>query len=564
MDKQQIAQDILKKYGAQGFTPANNAPVDLSGRFSELDAIASSGIVPSRRNRENTNNATFQATGNENLLSGTAKAIGNVPRSTFNLAKNVVSAVVNPIDTVKSVGKIVQGVGAKVGEKLFEETDFGQKLLEGANKNRISKGLPELQRDANGKLQAQNTPELETINKLGEFFVDRYGSVDNFQKTLIEDPAGALADIATVVGGGGALASKVGNVSKVSEISNIGKTLSSASQAIEPISAISKVTGKAARGVKNSKVGQIASEIIPTRSDIQQTEVVKALDLTQGDLINIGKKTGNDVTKFIIDKNLIKDTPEAIVDALNDFRKTAKTEKANVISQVTSVYTPEQVPSVIKGLDTIFQDIDGVAGLEKIADEIKTLRSKKQFTLEDVQNAQYLIDENSSIYSKVGDTKSSKTAKGLDNIRKDIRSFIENEVDTATNGNTNIRKMNNDIQTSFAIEDAINTRATRNQTRNMVGLRDQLVLFGGATAINPAIGVGLFIGKKIIESPSFRLGFVKALESKPIAKVNKMITEIKNKTVSLETQAFIKEVANEVAKNKAVIESGSAILDKTK
>lgn len=564
MDKQQIAQDILKKYGAQGFTPANNAPVDLSGRFSELDAIASSGIVPSRRNRENTNNATFQATGNENLLSGTAKAIGNVPRSTFNLAKNVISAVVNPIDTVKSVGKIVQGVGAKVGEKLFEETDFGQKLLEGANKNRISKGLPELQRDANGKLQAQNTPELETINKLGEFFVDRYGSVDNFQKTLIEDPAGALADIATVVGGGGALASKVGNVSKVSEISNIGKTLSSASQAIEPISAISKVTGKAARGVKNSKVGQIASEIIPTKSDIQQTEVVKALDLTQGDLINIGKKTGNDVTKFIIDKNLIKDTPEAIVDALNDFRKTAKTEKANVISQVTSVYTPEQVPSVIKGLDTIFQDIDGVAGLEKIADEIKTLRSKKQFTLEDVQNAQYLIDENSSIYSKIGDTKSSKTAKGLDNIRKDIRSFIENEVDTATNGNTNIRKVNNDIQTSFDIEDAINTRATRNQTRNMVGLRDQLVLFGGATAINPAIGVGLFIGKKIIESPSFRLGFVKALESKPIAKVNKMITEIKNKTVSPETQAFIKEVANEVAKNKAVIESGSAILDKTK
>jgi len=514
--------------------------------------------------KEPTTNATFQATGNENLLSGTAKAIGNVPRSTFNLAKNVVSAVVNPIDTVKSVGKIVQGVGAKVGEKLFEETDFGQKLLEGANKNRISKGLPELQRDANGKLQAQNTPELETINKLGEFFVDRYGSVDNFQKTLIEDPAGALADIATVVGGGGALASKVGNVSKVSEISNIGKTLSSASQAIEPISAISKVTGKAARGVKNSKVGQIASEIIPTRTDIQQTELVKALDLTQGDLINIGKKTGNDVTKFIIDKNLIKDTPEAIVDALNDFRKTAKTEKANVISQVTSVYTPEQVPSVIKGLDTIFQDIDGVAGLEKIADEIKTLRSKKQFTLEDVQNAQYLIDENSSIYSKVGDTKSSKTAKGLDNIRKDIRSFIENEVDTATNGNTNIRKMNNDIQTSFAIEDAINTRATRNQTRNMVGLRDQLVLFGGATAINPAIGVGLFIGKKIIESPSFRLGFVKALESKPIAKVNKMITEIKNKTVSPETQAFIKEVANEVAKNKAVIESGSAILDKTK
>lgn len=508
--------------------------------------------------------APFQVTGNEGVVGGTLKAIGNAPRSAGELTKNIFSAVTKPKQTVETIVDLSKGVGAKVGEMALENTDFGQKFLVKANEQRIAKGIPPLKQDASGKFQVENTPELDKLNQLGQFFKDRYGSLDKLKETAIEDPIGVLADVATIFTAGGAATTKIGQVSKVGGISKAGQTLTKAGQMVEPINAVTKTASGVTSSVKNSTVGRITGEIIPTATDMQRSQVVKALDLTQGDLASINKKTGNDVTDFIVSKNLLKENPEAVADALNDFRKTAKQTKATEIQKVTNIYTPEQIPSVIKGLDTILDDVDGVAGLENVVSEIKALRNKKQFTLEDVQNAQYLLDDNSSIYSKLGDAKSSTKAKGLDNIRKDIRSFIENEVDTATNGQTNIRSINNDIQTSYAIEDAINTRATRNLTRQKLSLGDSVVLFGGGATFNPAVGVGLYIGKKIMETPSFRLAFTKALNAKPVTTVKKIVTEIKNKNVSPETQKMINEIAKEARNNLPVIESGSNVLDKSK
>jgi hypothetical protein len=507
--------------------------------------------------------APFQATGNENLLTGTAKAVGNLPKSTFELGKSVASAVLNPIYTIKSVGTLVKRVGAKVGESILEDTDLGQRLLSKANENRLSQGQPELKKDINGKFQVEDTPDLQAINQVGKFFMDRYGTLDKFKETAIEDPASVFADLATVLTGGGAILSKTGQVSKVSQLSKAGEVLTATGKTLEPVNLITKTATKGKNVIKQSTVGRVTSEAIPTINNIKQNQIVKALDLTQGDLATISKKTGNDVSNFIIDNNLIKNTPEEVADALNVLRASNKAEKSSIIQSVTNIYTPEQVPSVRKGLGSILEDVDGVAGLEKIADEIRTLIKKDSYTLDDVQNAQYLLDDNSSIYSKIGDAKSTTKAKGLDNIRKDSRSFIENEVDIATGGQTNIKKINNDIQTSFAIEDAINTRATRNLTRQKISLGDWAAL-GVGTTINPLLGIGLYIGKKLVETPSFRLAFTKALNAQPINRVKTILSEVAKKKVSPATQKLINQITNEARNNLQLIESGSNALEQTK
>lgn len=509
-------------------------------------------------------NATFKATGNEGIIGGTAKAIGNLPRSTFELGKNVASAVLNPIDTIKSVGTIVKGAGAKLAETALEKTDLGQTLLQKMSDSRVARGLEPLKTDETGKLQVEDTKDLQAINQVGKFVTDRYGSLDKFKETAIEDPAGVLADLATVLTGTGTVVSKVGTISKVGEVGKVGQTVTKVGQMLEPVTAISKTMGGAKNLANKTTLGRMAGEVIPTSKDMQRSQVTKALDLTQGDLATIGKKTGNDVTDFMVSKNLLKETPEAVADSLNEFRKATRNTKANEISKVKNVYTPEQVPSVIKGLNTIYEDVDGIAGLEKEAAKIDMLRNKKQFTLGDIQEAQDLLDQNSSIYSKLGDAKSSSKAKGLDNIRRQNKTFIENEVDTATNGQTNIRQINNDIQTSRAIEDAINTRATRNLTRQKLSLSDSVVLFGGGATFTPAVGIGLYLGKKIIETPSFRLAFTKALNAQPVAKVKRLISEVKAKNVSPEIQKMINDLAREARNNLQVIESGSNVLDKSK
>jgi len=76
------------------------------------------------------------------------------------------------------------------------------------------------------------------------FVSDRYGSLDKFKETAIEDPAGVLADIATILSGGAGLVSKVGEVSKVGAVTKAGSKLAEISQAVEPVTAISKATGK--------------------------------------------------------------------------------------------------------------------------------------------------------------------------------------------------------------------------------------------------------------------------------------------------------------------------------
>lgn len=495
--------------------------------------------------------APFQATGEENILTGGAKALGNLPRSTFELGKGVVKAVTSPVETVKGLTSIVKGAGAKVGELFLEDTDIGQKLLEKANQQRITSGMPELKRDAKGRLQAEDTPDLQAINQVGKFFADRYGSLDKIKETMIEDPASVLADVSSLLTGGSSILSKAGiQTGRASKL--------------EPIQAITQTTKKAKDIAKETTLGRITSEAIPTGSELKANQVVKALDLTQGDLSNIKKATGNDVTEFIVSRNLIKNTPEEIADVLNDTRKSAMTTVRENVKLVNNTYTPEQIPTLKPSLETILADIKGVTGLESEAGKIEALLNKASYTLDDVQTAKELIDANSSLYSKIGDVKSTKTARGLANNRQSIQKFIEDEVSTATNGEVDIRALNNEVATSYAIENAINTRATRDLTRQKWSMNDSLVLFGGGATFSPEVGIGLLIGKKLIETPSFRLAFTKALSAQPIKKIKAIVKEIKDKNVSPETQKLLNQLADTAKNNLQLIESGTNVLERTK
>ena len=498
--------------------------------------------------------ATFEATGNENLITGGLKALGNLPRSSYELGKNVVQAVTSPIETTKAIGGLVQGAGAKVGEAVLENTDFGQSLLQKAKERGVA-----VETDATtGKLITKPTPELEQFNSVLKFFGDRYGSIDKFKETAIEDPAGVLADLATVMTGGGAALSKAGQISKVAPISKAGEVMSATAQSIEPIAATTKMIGKTV-GAPVKVVGSI----LPDGKNLQAGEIVKALELTQGDLQKITKSSGNNASDFIAQRNLIRNTPDETVFALKDVKDSTMKLVRDEIAKVSKTYSQKDIPTIKSGMEVILKGVDETPGLEDVAGEIRGLLSKENYTLSDIQRAKELIDQNSDIYSKFGDVKASSQSRGLDNIRKDIRSFIEKEVDTATGGQTNIRQLNNDVQTAKEISDAIINRQQRALTRQNVSLSDMVILVGGL-ATDPITGIAVLAGKKALENPAFRLGLAKALQKQPIKAVQKALEEVKNKTVSKESQALIKRIVDEANTALPVAESGAAILEESK
>lgn len=135
-------------------------------------------------------------------------AIRNLPGSTINLVSNLVTAVTNPIQTAKTV------------------LDLGAGALQAV--------LPERLVQAIGEDKASR----EVAKQVGQFYVDRYGSVEGAKKAIAEDPAGVLADAASIFYGGSAAMRAVPGASKVAA------TTQRIGSSIDPLSVVARgVTG---------------------------------------------------------------------------------------------------------------------------------------------------------------------------------------------------------------------------------------------------------------------------------------------------------------------------------
>lgn len=164
---------------------------------------------------------------------GEGKSVGgflkNIPKSAFELGKNLVTAVVNPIDTGKALGETALGAA--------------QKLIPGEQESE------------------------KTFDTVVDFFKNRYGGTKNIADTIYEDPVGFLGDISMFLGGGaGALrvASKLSDVAGIAgaanRLSKVASTAGKVSRAVDPLTAGIKATEEIVTPVVRG-AGRIASEV---------------------------------------------------------------------------------------------------------------------------------------------------------------------------------------------------------------------------------------------------------------------------------------------------------------
>jgi hypothetical protein len=152
----------------------------------------------------------------------TGAAVNAIP-SVFNLGKGVVSAVAHPIDTASNVLSLASGgVLNAMPEKGVE---FVNKYL----------ADPE-----------QSNKDMALASALGGLYKEKYGSMEGFKNAIATDPAGVLADVATVLTGGGAAATKLGQVSKVGGLETAGRLAQKAGVAVDPLANAVKIAGKGA------------------------------------------------------------------------------------------------------------------------------------------------------------------------------------------------------------------------------------------------------------------------------------------------------------------------------
>jgi hypothetical protein len=290
------------------------------------------------------------------------EALSNLGSSTANLVQGIAGAVTSPIET----GKAILDVGS--GAMVSASPAYEQFLL-----NTGSDTPEELARVKN------------VASNAGEFFKNRYGSSEGVKTTLAEDPVGAVADLSTVLTGGGAAASKLARTQ-----SKLGKILSQTGKILNPLSPLEKVTGSGMRFVGNTganilgkTTGAGAESIVQAakanpavmRNMTGQAEMTDVLDMAKDSLnrIKIAKNAdySKNMTAMAKDKKVLDfndiDTSLQNAQSAGMYKGQIKNEYvANKVQEATDAvndwknlnpaefHTPE-------GLDQLKQKIGSIA-----------------------------------------------------------------------------------------------------------------------------------------------------------------------------------------------------------
>jgi hypothetical protein len=129
-------------------------------------------------------------------------AVKNFPSSVGSMLGDIYEAVSSPIQTTKAV------------------LDLGAGILQNA--------LPERLVQAVGEDKASR----DLASKVGQHYVERYGSVEGAKRALATDPAGVMADLSTVLTGGAMLPTRA------------APALATAARAVDPLMLAARTTGK--------------------------------------------------------------------------------------------------------------------------------------------------------------------------------------------------------------------------------------------------------------------------------------------------------------------------------
>lgn len=201
-------------------------------------------------------------------------AVRNLPSSFGNLIGNIVEAVSSPIQTAKSV------------------LDLGAGILQNV--------LPESLVQAVGEDKASR----EVAKKVGQFYVDRYGSVEGAKKAIAEDPAGVLADVSTVLTGGAMAAPRA-----------VAQPIARAASLVDPLA----IAGRATLGTARL-TGKAASNILGLTTGAGKEALEQAFQA--------GRKGGATAEQFVtnlrgqVDPTEVLDIARKNLDEMNNLKQT--------------------------------------------------------------------------------------------------------------------------------------------------------------------------------------------------------------------------------------------------
>ena len=278
-----------------------------------------------------------------------AQALTNFPGSAFELGKSTFEAVTSPIETGKNIAALGSSVLGKMGV-----TDADPAMA----------------------------------NRVGEFYKNRYGGIENAKRTFADDPAGFLADAATILtGAGGAL-----RAVPQAGVKSAGKAVQKAADVIDPFTV-------AAKGVKGVGKGTAAVLGFTTGTGTRAVEEAAKAGYRGGD-------QGEAFVSQMRGAAPIADVVESIKPAIKGLREQRSQAYKKGMAGVTSD------KSVLS-----FNDIDAAVGKVKDRGYFEG-KSKDPAAASAWQELKTTIDD-----WKSGDPAVYHTVEGIDSLKQAVGSI---------------------------------------------------------------------------------------------------------------------------------------------
>ena len=254
---QELASKSVKKRGGSFRKLAEKPEIQPPEYLQKEAPVAPQGTFKSVQQQKNIFTAPLQkGTGISTVLpKREEKTIGGFLKNVGSSGSEVISGlgevIKHPIETLSSVGELGAGALDSISRKLFGD--------QGVNVS------------ANEK----------KFNDVKDYYVSRYGSLENAKNRFYEDPAGVLLDASMVLEPAAGTVKNVGVVSKLAPVYKAGEVLGKTGEVINPINVAGKAIGEVRKVLptpsKISKATSISEAFVPIS---KENAVTKASEVT--------------------------------------------------------------------------------------------------------------------------------------------------------------------------------------------------------------------------------------------------------------------------------------------
>ena len=177
-----------------------------------------------------------------------SKSVENFFPSLAAAGGDLAHAVMNPIDTLTAVGNLALSGGANLVQKAVDLTGSDYQV-----------------------------PNQEAGEAFAGMLDERYGSMDALKTTAMNDPAGLLMDLSSVLTGGGSAVAKVGG-----QATKIGNAIDKVGNVIDPLTGVVKAPVAAVEAMTGQPISrQLYQSAMKPSTTIPTNQRVELLDQGQ-------------------------------------------------------------------------------------------------------------------------------------------------------------------------------------------------------------------------------------------------------------------------------------------